>query len=206
MSRRMIAVTVGILFVLQMVTAMLGSTRIQTFVDGGAGQAPPTTGVLLMLTSGIAVVGIGLLMYQVLKDVDRRLAWWYPALRVVELAVTVGFSAYLLAQLQVVPHHMLWLYVPTAIGGLILNYLLFVSRLVPRPIAVLGLVGYALLLLAVPLDLLAVVDTNAGPGVVLLALGGLFEAVVLPLWLISKGFRPPVPSMATEPSVLVSTN
>jgi hypothetical protein len=206
MSRRMIAVTVGILFVVQMVTAMLGSTLIQAFADGDIGPARPTTGVLLMLTSGIAVVGIGLLMYRVLKDVDRRLAWWYPALRVVELAVTVGFGAYLLAQLQVVPHHMLWLYVPTAIGGLILNYLLFVSRLVPRPIAVLGLVGYTLLLLAVPLGLLGVVDTNEGPGIVLLLPGALFEALVLPIWLIAKGFRPPVPWMATETSVLASSS
>ena len=38
---------------------------------------------------------------------------------------------------------MLWIYVPTGLGGIVLTYLLFVSRLVPRAIAVLGLVGYA---------------------------------------------------------------
>jgi hypothetical protein len=145
-------------------------------------------------------------MYRVLKDVDRRLAWWYPALRVVELAVTVGCSAYLLTQLQVVPHHMLWVYIPTGIGGLVLNYLLLVSRLVPRPIALLGLVGYALLLLAVPLDLLGVVDTSTVAGLVLLAPGGLFEAVVLPIWLLTRGFRSPVPAGTSEPSVLVGTS
>ena len=64
-------------------------------------------------------------------------------LRIVEFTVSAACGLYLLTQLQVVPNHLLWVYVPTGIGGLVLNYLLFVSRLVPRPIAVLGLVGYA---------------------------------------------------------------
>ena len=69
-----------------------------------------------------------------------------------------------MTQLQVVPNYLLWIYIPTGIGGLVLNYLLFVSRLVPRPIAVLGLAGYGLFTLAVPLDLLGVLNMNAGLG------------------------------------------
>ena len=67
---------------------------------------------------------------------------------------------------------MLWVYIPTGIGGLTLTYLLFVSRLVPRLIAVLGFVGYVSLSLGVPLTLLGVLDMNEGPGLVLLAPGG----------------------------------
>ena len=191
MSRRMIAVTVGILFIVQMVTAMAGTTLIQAFVDGDNARAPLTVGVLLMTCSGIAVVGIGLLMYQVLKPVNQRLASWYAVLRIVEFTVSAACGVYLLIQLQVVANHMLWVYIPTGTGGLVLTYLLFVSRLVPRPIAMLGLVGYALLVLGVPLDLLGVLDMNEGPGQVLLAPGGLFELVFLPIWLIAKGFRSP---------------
>ena len=190
MSRRAIAATVGSLFVVQMVTAMVGTSLIQDFLDG-ASEAAPTVGVLLMMCSGIAVVGIGLLMYQVLKDVDRSLAVWYPILRIIEFAVSAACGVYLLTQLQVVPNHLLWVYVPTGIGGLILTYLLLVSRLVPRPIAVLGLVGYAALSIGVPLDLAGVVDMNEGAGQVLLAPGGLFEFLIMPIWLITKGFRPP---------------
>jgi hypothetical protein len=163
MSRRMIAVTVGILFVVQMVTAMVGTSLIQAFVDGDTERTPLTVGVLLMMCSGIAVVGIGLLMYQVLKTVNQRLAFWYPALRIIEFTVSAVCGVYLLTQLQVVPNHLLWVYIPTGIGGLILTYLLFVSRLVPRPIAILGLVGYASLSLGVPLDLLGVLHMNEGP-------------------------------------------
>lgn len=204
MSRRKIAVTVGILFVVQMVTAMFGTSLIQAFVDGDTARAPLTLGVLLMMCSGVAVVGIGILMYQVLKDVNRRLAIWYPVLRIVEFAVSAACGVYLLTQLQVVPNHMLWVYVPTGIGGLVLTYLLFVSRLVPRPIAVLGIVGYAVLSLGVPLDLLGVLDMNAGLGLALLAPGGLFEVVVLPIWLIAKGFRTPTSAPQFDHSLTLS--
>ena len=189
MSRRKIAVTVGILFFVQMATGMVGTSLIQAFVDGDTDRAPLTAGVLLMVCSGLAVVGIGLLMYQVLRAVNQRLAVWYPVLRVVEFTVSTACGVYLLTQLQVVPNHLLWVYIPTGIGGLVLCYLLFVSRLVPRLIAVLGLVGYTLLSLGVPLDLLGVVDMNAGPGLLVLVPGFLFEFAFMPIWLIVKGFR-----------------
>ncbi|WP_406047355.1 DUF4386 domain-containing protein [Kribbella sp. NBC_00889] len=194
MSRRGIAVAVGILFLVQMVTAMVGTSLIDAFENGDTDRAPLTVGVVLMMCSGIAVVGIGLLMYQVLKDVNQRLAIWYPVMRVIEFTVSAVCGIYLLTQLEVVPNHLLWVYIPTGIGGLILTYLLFVSRIVPRAIAVLGIVGYSCLLLGVPLDLLGVLDMNDGAGLVLLIPGGLFEFVAMPIWLIAKGFRSPTPA------------
>jgi hypothetical protein len=202
----MIAVTVGILFVVQMVTAMVGTSLIQAFVDGDTERTPLTVGVLLMMCSGIAVVGIGLLMYQVLKAVNQRLAFSYPVLRIIEFTVSAVCGVYLLTQLRVVPNHLLWVYIPTGIGGLILTYLLFVSRLVPRPIAILGLVGYASFCLGVPLDLLGILDMNEGPGLVLLAPGGLFELVFLPIWLIAKGFRSPSSAREFRSPALATTS
>jgi hypothetical protein len=204
-SRSGTATTVGILFVVQMVTAVFGTSLIQAFVDGDTDRAPLTVGVLLMMCSGIAVVGIGLLMYPVLKPVDARLAVWYPVLRITEFIVSAACGVYLLAQLEVVPNHLLWVYIPTGLGGLLLTYLLFVSRLVPRPIAVLGLLGYACLTLGVPLDLLGVLDMDAGPGQVLLVPGGLFEFVFLPMWLIAKGFRTPPSTQEFTPPALATT-
>jgi len=204
-SRSMTATTVGILFFVQMVTAVFGTSLIQAFVDGDTDRAPLTVGVLLMMCSGIAVVGIGLLMYPVLKPVNARLAVWYPILRIIEFTVSAACGVYLLVQLEVVPNHLLWVYLPTGIGGLILTYLLFVSRLVPRPIALLGLVGYACLTLGVPLDLLNVLDMAAGPGQLLLVPGGLFEFAVLPIWLIVKGFRTAPPVQKLTAPALAST-
>jgi hypothetical protein len=206
MSSRKISVAVGILFFIQMITAMFGTSRIQAFVDGNTDRTSVTVGVLLMMCSGIAVVGIGLLMYQILRKVNGRLAISYPVFRVVEFTVSTVCGVYLLAQMHVVPNYLLWVYIPTGIGGLILNYLLFVSKLVPQPIAVLGLVGYLLLSVGIPLDLLGAVDMNAGPGMVLLVPGSLFEFVVFPIWLIAKGFSSPLPAQELRsPAVATQT-
>ena len=53
MSQRKIAVTVGILFFVQMATAMIGTSLIQAFIDGVTGRGPLTAGVLLMVCSGL---------------------------------------------------------------------------------------------------------------------------------------------------------
>ena len=206
MGRRIIAVIVGILFIVQMVTAMIGTSLIQAFTDGDTAKAPLRMGVLLMICSGLAVVGIGLLMYPVLKTVNTRLALCYPILRIVEFTVSTACGIYLLAQLQVVPNHMLWVYLPTGLGGLILTYLFYVSRLVPRPIAALGLFGYLLLTVGVPLDLLGVLDMNKGTGLALLAPGGLFEAICLPIWLVAKGFNSPRSEHEPKPRALAATS
>jgi hypothetical protein len=187
-SSRTTATIVGVLFVVQMVTAMVGTSLVQAFVHGNKDQAPLTLGVLLMMGAGLAVVGIGLLMYPVLRNVNPGLAMWYPILRITECLVSAACGVYLLSHSQVVPNHMLWVYVPTGVGGIIFTYLLLVSRLVPRPIALLGFVGYISLTIGVPLDLLGLLDMSHGAGLLLVVPGGLFELGFLPVWLITKGF------------------
>lgn len=188
---RRIAVIVGALFVLQIITFAVGASLIESYVSSGASKFTLVTGVLLEMCSAGMIVAIGLLMYRVLRVVDPRLALGYPAMRVTEFTVSLLLSVYLLAQLEEIPNHLLWVYLPTALGGLLLNYLFLRSGLVPRPIAVLGLIGYALLLATVPLDLLGVVDVESGAGLLMLAPGGLYEFLVLPIWLFAKGFRMP---------------
>jgi hypothetical protein len=171
---------------------MVGSSLIQTYLDGKADRGTLTTGVLLEMCSGIAVVAIGILMYRVLKTVDRRLALGYPIMRIVEFSVSAILAIYLLSQLAEFPNHLLWVYIPTGIGGLILNYLLYISKIVPRALSVLGFIGYSLLLLTVPLDLLGAIDSSEGAGLAMLAPGGLYEFLILPIWLIARGFRSPI--------------
>jgi hypothetical protein len=188
---RRISVTVGALFILQIVVFAVGASRIEAYLNGGEAKSTLVVGVLLEMCSGAAIVAIGLLMYRVLRVVDPRLALGYPIMRLTEFTGSLLLAIYLLTQLEEFPNHLLWIYLPTAIGGLILNYLFVVSGLVPRPIAVLGLIGYALLLLTVPLDLLGAIDVEGGAGLLLLAPGGLYEFLVLPIWLFAKGFRTP---------------
>ncbi len=71
---------------------------------------------------------------------------------------------------------------------MMLSYMLLRTGLVPRGLSVLGLIGYPALLLAAVLDMLGIVDTVGGAGLVGLVPGGLFE-LLLPIWLIARGFN-----------------
>jgi hypothetical protein len=80
------------------------------------------------------------------------------------------------------------LYLVTSVGGTILAVLLYRSQLVPRWIAVLGLIGYPVLLVGCVLDMFEVTDVTEGAGLLAIAPGGLFE-LILPIWLLAKGFN-----------------
>jgi hypothetical protein len=73
------------------------------------------------------------------------------------------------------------------INSLFLCGLFYTARLVPRPIAGFGFLGYLLLLASAVLDLAGV--AGAKPILSLLYLpGGIFEAIVFPVWLAIVGF------------------
>lgn len=75
------------------------------------------------------------------------------------------------------------------ISSNLLCYLLYKTRLIPRIISVVGIIGYTLVLVSAPLDLLEIIDTTGGGGVLYVP-GALFEIVLLPIWLFVKGFNP----------------
>ena len=83
-KNRRIAVIVGILFFFQLITFLIGSSLIQAYLDGDARRATLTMGVLLEMCAGLAVVAIGILMYRVLKTVNKKLALGYPIMRILE--------------------------------------------------------------------------------------------------------------------------
>lgn len=68
-----IAVAVGILFFFQLITFLIVSSLIETYLAGDSDRVSLTMGVLLEMVAGIAVVAIGFLMYRVLKTVDKRI-------------------------------------------------------------------------------------------------------------------------------------
>lgn len=100
---------------------------------------------------------------------------WYQAMG--SMAVQAKFLAFQISMLF------------TAAGGLLLCMSLYASSLIPRLISALGLLGYALLLASVILDLPGMVDMK-GAGMALYIPGGLFELLVFPLYLICRGFNP----------------
>ena len=79
------------------------------------------------------------------------------------------------------------LYALSGATGLFLASALLTSRLVPRDLSLLGIVGYAALLLGVVRDLLGIADLApaSGAGIVFLVPGGLF-GLAFPLLLIVR--------------------
>jgi len=76
------------------------------------------------------------------------------------------------------------------LNSLALCALFFKTNLLPRWISATGFIGYLLLLASAVLDLCGIIDTT-GAGGLLYIPGGLFEVVLLPAWLIVKGFKSP---------------
>jgi len=74
-------------------------------------------------------------------------------------------------------------------NGLMLGYLMYRSGLVPRPIAVLGLVGGTLAFIAGTAELFGLWPQVSGAGVLLVLPEALFEALI-GIYLTFKGFRP----------------
>ena len=106
-------------------------------------------------------------------------------------ALDASASADLGALLQAQPGvAILMIYLVSGVGGLCMPVLLYRSRLVPRWITVLGLVGYPVLLAGSVLDVFGVADLTQGPELVALVPGGLSE-LVLPIWLLARGFLTP---------------
>ena len=183
------AVSIGILFIVQVLTAAIGLSFVQSFLLGEADRTTLTLGALLMMFSGALIAAIGWLLYKVLRSTSKTLAAWVLALRATEFVVVIVFGLYLLQNLRTVPNHLLWVYILAGAAGVIFTGLLIASKLVPRPIAGLGLLGYSLILLGVALEFAGAIDMNAGLGQLLIVPGALFEVVVLPIWLFAQGFK-----------------
>jgi len=215
-AHRGTAVLVGALFLIStatfivsnaLITPLLGSPNFLAEVNTHSQLMIAAT--LIGLIEGVATVGIAIALYPILKWQHPALALGYAGMRIAELAVAaVGFglgglllvtlsataangvNSELLGTLLVAlrPWTLMLVYVYTAIGGLMLSYILLRTRLVPRGLSVLGLIGYAALLVASVLDMLGFINLVAGPGLVWLVPGGLFE-LLLPIWLFARGFN-----------------
>jgi hypothetical protein len=175
---------------------------------------PLATGALMAFATGVATVSIALLLYPLLKHYSEPLALAYVAFRVVEFAAMLLYMAIPLVVIQIgdglrdgtvnasaAPHlgalfqaqhtvAIVMLYTATTLDGTVLAFVLYRARLVPRWIAILGLIGYPVLLLGGILAIFNQTSVTHGTGLVAVIPGGLFE-LILPIWLLAKGFTFP---------------
>jgi hypothetical protein len=187
-SHRKIAVLVGLLFLTSTTAFMIGSSLLVSYFSGDSpGTSTLVTGVLLEVYCGVAVAALAVVILPVLSPYSVRLARSYAGLRIAEFLAIVFVGAYMVATKREFPSYDAFIYIFTASGGIILSYLLYVSRLVPRLLSTLGLIGYVLLAVGIPITVFGSGHLDSGWGLSFVALGGLFE-LALPLLLLAKGF------------------
>jgi hypothetical protein len=192
----------------------------------GAGADPRVlAGAFLEVLLVISGIGTAVAIYPVARRQSESLAVGYVAARVFEaVMVAVGLISLLAvvtlrrelagsgadaATLVIVGKALVaihkWTFLvgpgwcPGIENGLLLGYLMYRSRLVPRPVAVLGLIAGPLAIVAGTGELFQLFPQVSAPAGLLTFPEALFEAV-LGIWLIVKGFRPsPVTDGLTRP-------
>jgi len=194
---RRISFTFGALFLITFVTSILALWLYQPILDdpvgyiAGAGHDNRIfVGVVLELLLIISNIGTALVPYPLLKRQNETLALGYVAARIVECTfILIGILAVLtvvtLQQENAGPNEGTIAYTLAALkdwtfllgpgwvvgwgNGLILGYLMYRSGLVPRWLAILGLVGGPLIILSGTLVMFA----SDHPGGMLRTLQGL---------------------------------
>jgi hypothetical protein len=163
-------------------------------------------GVMLELINSVAYIGIAVLMFPILRRRFESLALGYLAFRIVEFVMQIlsglsplailslseqlaGAGAAQAPQLQVLGDLLVaqrgWAFqmvsITLSLGALLFYSMLHKTRLIPRFIAIWGLVGASAVLLNTVFDMLLISVPNLG---VIMLLNELFLGV----WLMVKGF------------------
>jgi hypothetical protein len=187
-SVRRTARIVGVLFLAGFLAYGVGSLIAKGSADRSGSTALFVTGAALMLLNSAFVIGIGVLMFPILRPHNKAIAAGYLGTRIFEgVVLAIGVvSLIVLTGSAAIHANSVFYNVAEAglgIGSLFFCALLFRTGLVPRFLAVWGFIGYACFAGGTLLELFGV----AGAGLVGAIPGGLFE-LTFGIWLIARGF------------------
>jgi hypothetical protein len=185
---RRTAVLVGLFFLTATFTFAIGNALIRSYFS----SATPHRGILvagliLLVCDGLAVTANGFAMRPILTPHAPMRANAYFLLRVAECLTVAAIGAYFLTSHARWDAYVLPVYAISGAAGLILSSALLTSRIVPRSLSMLGVIGYPIFLIGSILAMFNQIDVTHGPGLLALVPGGLFE-LILPIWLFAKGF------------------
>jgi hypothetical protein len=193
------------------------------YIVGGGADTRVTLGAFLELILIIANIGTAVALFPILKRQNESLALGYVTARVVECAfIAVGILSLLsvvtlrqeaagadagslvaVGKSLVALHDWTFLLGPGFVvgvgNGLVLGYLMYRSGLVPRRMAMLGLVGGPLLCASGIAVLFGVFEAGSAWQIIATIPEFVWE-LSLGIWLIVKGFNPSaLASMSTNP-------
>lgn len=223
-SHRKIALTAGIFYLLTFVSiptlSLYSSVHDPNYILGPGPDTNVFIGVILELIVALTGIGTAVALYPLLKKQSGSVALGLVGSRVLEAGTIFAGTAFLLsivtlrqtgagADALVTSHALVTLYdrifligqsFMPAVDDLLLGYLLYKSRLVPRVLSLIGLVGAPLLVtgdIAVLFGLIGQRD----PSTALFAIPVALFEFSLGVWLIVKGFNP-----SATASLFVKTN
>src|SRR3954451_19552644 len=191
-SVRRIARIVGVLFLAGYLAYGVGSliaTGIVRSADRSGSTALFATGAALMLLNSAFVIGIGVLMFPILRAHSKAIPAGYLGTRIFEgVGLAIGVvSLIVITDAQAALHANSFCYnvaeAGLGLGRLFFCALLFRTGLVPRWLAAWGFIGYACFAAGNLLELFGV----TGAALVGSVPGGLFEWTFA-IWLIARGF------------------
>ena len=143
--------------------------------------------LLLELISGAAVIGLAVLIFPILKPHNKNLTLVYTVIKIIEGVLIIVATILLLSSRLEVRD---WIFVISAyifgIRFLMLSYLLYQSKLVPRFIAVWGLIASIVLIVA---SLINMIAGNTVIPFIFSHLPVILNELFLAIWLIVKGFN-----------------
>jgi hypothetical protein len=218
--RRKNSIAAGAFYLLTFVSiptiALYATVRDPNFVVGPGPDSGVLLGAMLELIVALAGIGTAIALYPVVMRQSQTLALGFVSTRILEAStifvgvacllsvVTLrhdggGADALVIARALVALYDRMFLvgqsFMP-AVNAMLLGSLLYQSRLVPRALPVLGLIGAPLLVasdVAVLFDVFGRTSTPAA----LCALPIALWELSLGIWLVVKGFRPS-PILSTE--------
>lgn len=209
---------IGLLFILTMILGMIDAYAVAPILNTslnniGLNEIRVIVGAFCILLMSIGVVFIAVLLYPIIENHSKTVAITYLSFRIMEcLLLIVGVIVYLLLIIlskEIVNegtgnlssfHTIVNLAVETrygayqvamfilSIASIMLCYLFYQTKLIPRFISIVGLFGYTLVLLSSPLDILGIIDTTDAGGIMYIP-AAIFELILLPAWLMTKGFN-----------------
>jgi Domain of unknown function (DUF4386) len=203
----------GILYLLTFVSiptlALYGPVKGANYVLGAGPDTAARVGAVLEIIVALAGIGTAVVLFPLLKKQNEALALGLVASRVLEASTIFVGVAFLLsvvtlrqtgagADALATSHTLVTLYdriflvgqsFMPAVNDLLLGFLLYQSRLVPRVLPLIGLIGGVLLIVGDLAVLFGVIGQHA-------SVTGLFALPVavfefsLGVWLLVKGFDP----------------
>ncbi len=221
MTHRTTGRVVGALFIVATVASTMAVLVLQPVVGApdyltvaSLSRTRVATGALFELINHVAVVGIAVAIYPVLRLFSERFAVGYIAARSIE-AVLFAIGTMHLLTLVTVSQEFIAAGAPPAshfqtlgsmllaahdwdeavlafmafsLGAMILNYVLYLARLVPRWLSLWGLVAAALILAARMMVIFGLELSSAAQIVFDAPIA--VQEMMFALWLILKGFNP----------------